>query len=50
MRPLHERMIEAANVLEEVAEKYGYGNSAWAPWTAAGLRDEAKHVESEEDL
>jgi hypothetical protein len=50
MRPLHERMLEAANTIEEVSEKYGYMNSVWANWTAAGLRDEAKHVEAEGNL
>ena len=47
MRALHERMREAAGVLEEVSALYGYKFPNEAGWSAAELRHEAEHVESE---
>jgi hypothetical protein len=48
MRPLHERMRDAANTLEEVSELYGYSDPKFGSWSAFGLRLEAEHVESED--
>lgn len=47
MKPLHERMREAADVVEEVSELYEAFNPATYSWTAAELRLEATHVEDE---
>jgi hypothetical protein len=33
VRPLHERMLEAANTLEEVSELYGYPDPKFGSWS-----------------
>lgn len=40
-----ERMLAAADTLEEVSALYGYLNPAFGPWTADDLRMEAGHVD-----
>jgi hypothetical protein len=47
MRHLSERMIEAANTLEELSAKYGYRHPDEAGWSADELRREAEHVEAD---
>jgi hypothetical protein len=48
VRPLHERMKDAAGVLEEVSAFYGYKFPNEAGWSASELRHEAEHVETED--
>lgn len=45
---LSARMREAATVLEEASERYGYVDPTYATWSARMLRYEAEHVEAEE--
>lgn len=45
MKPLHERMREAADTLEEVSQLYEAFNPATYSWTATELRLEATYVE-----
>lgn len=47
MRPLHERVIEAANTLEEISALYGYKFPNEAGWSATELRHEAQHVQED---
>lgn len=48
MRPLHDRMIDAAGILEEISALYGYKFPNEQGWSATELRAEAKHVEPED--
>lgn len=50
MRHLSDRMLEAANTLEEVSDLYGYPDPKFGSWSAFALRLEADHVESEDNL
>lgn len=47
MKPLWERMREAADTLEEASRVYGYIHPEDAWWTPKQLRTEAVHVEDE---
>lgn len=48
---LSQRMLDAADVLEEVSALYGYPNPTKVPWTAADLVGEFRHVaESQESI
>ena len=47
MKPLHERMLDAAETLTEVSALYGYHYAERIPWSPAELRTEAPHVEAD---
>lgn len=42
--PLSQRMLAAADTLEEVSTIYEAHDKTWSPWTAGQLRNEAQHV------
>jgi hypothetical protein len=44
VRSLHDRMCDAAEVLEELSALYGYKFPNEAGWSATELRHEAQHV------
>ena len=49
MKPLHQRMLDAADTLEDASAIYEAFSPADYPWTATRLRDEAHHVKNEEN-
>lgn len=46
---LPQRMIDAAEVLEELSALYGYSTPPAALWSAHSLRHEAPHVEDDDE-
>lgn len=45
MKPLHQRMLDAADTLEDASAIYEAFSPADYPWTATELRLEATYVE-----